>query len=344
MHDNLITLYASILSVSFLMIGFFDLLKWLKHKKVFEFFLDADGRACDRIASSLQFSIDMLRAGDLPDFEKIFDSLEGRFKLSASIRKILGLLRERGCSVIPTAERLKLLILSVKKINQQSRKAMMGPIYQSVLMASLIPLIGVLIVFLFDSVWNEVWTWGAISFVCFAWVVIGIYWIVVKSKLAASGGLKGAQVAYVELTLLSGEFLIAQISAGDAPELAFEETFRFQVENLQERSYSLLWGGCVWAESNYDSEEKKRKDSLALVTECIEFVKILIRNSARSGRNVIDAIEIQLRALSENHQSLVSERVSRLETQLLLPLFLFVAPAVLIQLSSVVVIILGQME
>ncbi len=224
-------------------------------------------------------------------------------------------LRKQGAALLPTLRRIRDCAELHREAIQKTQARVSQAWTQAVLGVALIPLLG----FLWPVVMTELqglseWLWGVA--LASIWGLLALAWMGSQIQRAQFGGLCFEERDWIVRAPVAGERLLSALRAGLTPDLAWI------------RATELFPG---WRRELFQGfETHSQKQSLRVsILQVGQELNASIQWAQWEGRPCQDQIEAQLRALRGEIEQALEKESQLLASRALLPLFVFVAPAVL---------------
>ena len=233
-------------------------------------------------------------------------------------------LRKQGVTMVPTLRRLEQLAQDSYQDGLQSRSKSAQGIGQAIISIVLIPVLALLLSQLLPELESEsmLW-WGGVS-VCIAVAGFGALWMKRITEEAQYLGLKKEKRSVLFLSQASIERLLAGLASGLPSDLAWSKMVEMwgSTEGL-----GRYWGRSLWQENEKNGFMKNPSAASVVLTRFGTDLRRGIQVGLLEGRPVTEKIENLSLTLRSELRGEIDRRIQLLGNQLLLPLFLCVAPA-----------------
>ncbi len=280
-----------------------------------------------RAANHLKHLQEMLESGVVPDREawqrvREFPAPWGKI-LDDSLQE----LRTQGAAILPTLQRMQ------KTLEEQTELIQLGKVKSSQAMGQawigmmLVPGFGSLLVLMLPEIKAHLSLFlGLILFSSFLGS-LAFLWILSMVDQARFGGIQPENRKWLVSVNVSLERLLALISTGLPPDLAWKKT----IEELALTDLALAreWKSQVWDQDfslSIPTENEAERMVLKLGVE----VRRSIQSALLEGRACLDRIEAIHRAFLLDLRMIVGRDLECLPNRCLKPLFILVLPSVMI--------------
>lgn len=250
----------------------------------------------------------------------------------------LNSLRARGAPVLPSLERMlsgmeeeRALLLEAQMRSSQA----FGQILVSV---ALVPFFAFVLYFLLPEISQTPGVFLSLVMVSLLLVFLAFFWMLLMVEDSRSGRIRRSRRAWLLSSKLFFERLIAEISGGNPPDLAWSAAMVF----LQEREPDLVrsWGVRIWDRfPTLGQDEGTLEDSILRFG--LELRKI-IQLSLAEGAASMDRLDSSFRNFLLDSRMRISRELQVLPNQCLKPLFILVLPAVMLLLFGTMAIVLAE--
>lgn len=236
-------------------------------------------------------------------------------------------LRSRGAPLIPTLKRIRAVAEQNLQLLLQA-KSKAAPAYsQAGVCTVMIPVFGVGLYWLLPSLQNSLRVWIAANTLALACGLNASLWILKMIDSARWGGLAKEKRDWLIAAFCGGERFLALIRSGLPGDLAWTQ----MVQSLPD-ALALEWGHSVWQNFSSVAQPKANPASQALV-QCGRSIRTAVQIGVMEGRACQERVESILLGAHTELKACINTELERLATRVLLPLFIFVAPAILGLLS-----------
>lgn len=237
--------------------------------------------------------------------------------------------RDAGTAALPSIRRwiecVEALIESEREASVHSAQAR----GQAACCLALVPLFALVLYAMLPSVSRYPGAWALVAALALVLSGFGAYVMLHMTESARWCGLKGAARGWCFAIPLWGERIAGLIRSGQPADLAWTAAFREIACDHPE--LALLLNEKLWEVETTRSERASLLRSMADLS--IE-VKKSIHVSLYEGRGAVERIEAAFDGWFARFQVERKECIQRLGTALLRPLFVFVAPSLLIMLAA----------
>jgi hypothetical protein len=284
---------------------------------------------------SLEFGVQVLKdlretlaSGQLPVAEDWHQVSEIPAPWGALSQESLHELRESGLPVLPTLERLETLLREQVTARSDARARSAQSWAQAVVSACLVPIVSVMLYFLFPGVSELGLTWWLVSAVALILSVTAMVWMLRMCDQARWADLKKKDRAAWPAALCFGERLLSSLRAGIPADLAWVRALPTLSGHAPK--LALAWGTEFWAGAPLAPTPVF---PLSTTFQHFEQWGIQLREgmqkSVIEGRPCGEKLEASLMALKQEWSARVERELGLLATRALKPLFLLVAPGIL---------------
>lgn len=268
---------------------------------------------------------DQLNSGLAPSDEQweVLQTLKGFWKnfVYSTVIEI----RESGASLLPSLKRIRLLAENLKSQGLKAKAQSAQSLMQAVVCLVLSPILSYFLYLMVPELSQFQKEWIFISVISFVICLIGFFWILKLADQASWGGISKTYRDDFVLAQVFVERLVSLIESGLASDTAWTKS----VEELSEssRGLSLSYGASIWTEVSKKSYPK-------LLTQLGINLKKAIQYSLLEGHSSVGKLELAIEAFRIEFKTKVEEALNSLPTHSLKPLFICVAPSLLILIGS----------
>ena len=308
--------------------GFYEL-QPLQEKLLLHFRQSKAIDALRRSIHHLKLIQEMLESGMVPDrkdWEQIraFPEPWGQI-LFESIAE----LRSQGAAILPTLRRMQHTLEEQTELILEGKVKSAQSMGQAVLGIGLVPIFGGILYAMIPEVQEN--TQDFILLLLFAgfFSSISFIWIVSMVDQARFGNLRTENRRWLVSVNVSFERLLALISTGLPPDLAWKKT----IEELAIHDSTLArdWKALVW-DPDFSIQSSAASEVERLILNLGVEVRRSIQTSLLEGRPCLDRIESIHRTFLLDLRMKISRELSLLPNRCLKPLFILVLPSVMLVL------------
>jgi hypothetical protein len=234
-------------------------------------------------------------------------------------------LRSSGGALLPTLRRLRNLAdehqISLMDAKAKASQAMA----QALVCSFLVPLFGTVLYFLLPGVSDHPYRWGTACLSSMVVALLGAAWLLHLSSNARWGGLLAQQRCWVLTSQCAGERFLALVRSGTPSDLAWTRACELLISEAP--SLAAQWGSSVWSQS--EKIPLSLNASARVLIETGGALKKAVQLSLMEGRPCTERVESALLALRQELRAQVDRELQLLGTRALKPLFICVAPSVM---------------
>jgi hypothetical protein len=240
-------------------------------------------------------------------------------------------LRERGAALRPTLGRLRELAQEQIQSIQEAQSKSSLAVFQAAVCAVLVPAFGAALYLLLPGLNENALGWILCCTVAGAGVLCGAVWMVRLAEQARWASLHPSQRRWIFLSLCTAERLLALIRAGLPPDLAWHQALEFLTKEAPELAHH--WGSALWTPSEMRPEIGRAVPALRALYGLGESLRTYIQVSLMEGRPSLERIESSVTAFRRDFKALQDRELQVLGQRALKPLFICVAPSLLLLLG-----------
>ena len=243
-------------------------------------------------------------------------------------RECVAELREGGIPIVPTLRRLEKGIADQKKASQEARARTAQAWGQALVCGAIVPLIALALYFLVPGLSDLGWKWGLCAAAALVLDAAAMVWMLALSESARWGGLDPDRRSWWAASFCFGERLLGALRGGLPGDLAWARA----LPQLRRQAPSLIayWG--VDPESESVAGDARLEPAARSLVSAGRSLARAVRSSLNEGRGCGERIESVLDGLGVELDCEVERQVQLLSTRALKPLFVCVAPSVLLLL------------
>ncbi len=270
-----------------------------------------------------------LETGWLPSPEEWSLLPEVEAPWGALAQECVGELREGGIPIVPTLRRIEKAIAGQKKAEADARARSAQAWGQAAVCGSIVPLISVALYLLVPGLSEIGLPWWLCTLAALFLSAVAMAWMLLLSEDARWGGLAHDRRAWWAAAFCFGERLLGALRGGTPGDLAWSRA----LPQLHRHAGTLVqhWGADLWSEPPVaDSRFEPAARSLIVLGGSL---RKAIQASIYEGRGCAERIEAALEALRVELDCEVERQMQLLSTRALKPLFICVAPSVLLLLA-----------
>jgi hypothetical protein len=238
-------------------------------------------------------------------------------------------LREGGIPIVPTLRRIEKAIGGQKKAEADARARSAQAWGQAAVCGAIVPLISVALYFLVPGLSQIGMSWWLSTLAAIFLSAIAMIWMLQLSEDARWGGLARERRSWWAATFCFGERLLGSLRGGTPADLAWSKA----LPQLHRQAGALVqhWGADLWSDPPVaDARFEPAARSLIVLGSSL---RKAIQASIYEGRGCAERIEAALEALRVELDCEVERNMQLLSTRALKPLFICVAPSVLLLLA-----------
>ena len=239
-------------------------------------------------------------------------------------------LRQCGGALLPTLRRLRSLAEDHRGVLKSARAKASQALMQALACGVLVPAFGGTLYFLLPGVSSYPWVWLGANTASLITATAAMAWLLRMADQARWAGLATAQRPWMLAVYCAGERFLALVRSGSPPDIAWTRACLLLLTEAPE--LAARWGSSVWTESPSSGSHVLNSAAGALVGAGGSIRKA-VQVSLMEGRPCTERVEAALQALKQNLQAEMDRELSLLSTRALKPLFIFVAPALLLLLA-----------
>lgn len=262
-------------------------------------------------------------------------------------------LRDHGAPCVPTLSRFKTAMDDQIETLLEAQSKSASAWGQIWIGAILIPIVSI---FLYHTLQGPQEHLQAFCFaIAISGLLVGIsmFWTLHHIHRAQFGNISEKNRHWYPHTLALFERISALISIGTPADLAWKKALLELSQHAPDLTH--VWGTSIWMvdphREDAPPQNKKTRPFLALETEIEKFLKAsgteirrMIQASLMEGRPVLERLHDQQKAFSVEYRLKLSRELAKLPQQCLKPLFLCVAPAVVILFVTAILLTLPVAE
>ncbi|MCM0605755.1 MAG: hypothetical protein KA715_06655 [Xanthomonadaceae bacterium] len=233
-------------------------------------------------------------------------------------------LRKQGVSIVPTLRRLEELAHQSYQDGLSSRSKSAQGIGQTIISMILIPVLAVLLYQLLPELEAERAIWWCGVSGCVLVAGFGALWMKRLTEDAQYLGLKKCDRSSLFLAKASIERLLAGLASGLPSDLSWSK----MVEMWGESGVLIrFWGKSLWVDAGGNFLSKNESAAAPILSRFGTDLRKGIQIGLMEGRPVTEKIENLAISFRAELRGEIDRRIQLLGNQLLMPLFLCVAPA-----------------
>lgn len=266
-----------------------------------------------------------LRALPKPWGELSFDSLQE--------------LRSCGGALLPTLKRLRSLAQEHDAALVEARARSSQALGQAAVCALLVPAFGSALYAFLPGIEERALAWTMACLVAIGVAGVGALWMLAMAERARWAGLPTTARPWVLAAQCSGERFLALVRSGNPADLAWTRACALLKQDAPE--LALRWGASVWVSKDAETTERSpasdrgalRVAAARALEELGAGLRKAVQVSLMEGRPCTERVETALTALRQDLRSQVERELGLLGTRALKPLFMCVAPALMMLLG-----------
>jgi hypothetical protein len=240
------------------------------------------------------------------------------------IEESLSELRESGLPVVPTLERMELLLAGQIAAQSQARARSAQAWGQALICGSFVPVVGVALYLLLPGVSGLGAAWWVLTLLACLMSAAAMLWMLSLCAHAQWAGLSESQRVCWPALLCFSERLLSSLRSGAPADLAWARA----LPQVSSRASRLIpyWGGEFWMPRPVC---RFSAGTLGLLEQWGQLLRDSLQRSVLEGRPCSERLEASLASLRQEWDARVDRELALLGTRALKPLFLLVAPALL---------------
>ncbi|NDD92054.1 hypothetical protein EBZ37_08220 [bacterium] len=237
-------------------------------------------------------------------------------------------LKQSGIPLVPTLRRLEKALSDQKRGDQEARSRSAQAWGQTVVCGAIVPVIAIALYFLVPGLSQQGLKWWFFSFFSLLLDALAMLWMLSLAESARWAGLRTEHRAWWSASFCFGERLLGALRGGLPGDLAWAKA----LPQLNQHATSLVgfWGADLWSEGGHPSTRLEPAAKL-IAGQGVIFRKS-IQASIFEGKGCAERIEAALDALRVELECEVERQMQLLSSRALKPLFICVAPSVLMLL------------
>jgi hypothetical protein len=270
-----------------------------------------------------------LESGWLPSSEEWGSLAELDSPWGGLAVECVGELRENGIPIVPTLRRLEKAMSDQKQAEAEARARSAQAWGQAVVCGAIVPLISMALYFLVPGLSEVGMAWWICTAAALVLDLVAMTWMLQLSEDARWAGLSRERRAWWSASFCFGERLLGALRGGMPGDLAWSKA----LPQLHRQAATLVphWGADLWSDA--PAGDARLETSARSIIALGGVLKKAIQASIFEGRGCSDRIESALEALRVELECEVERQMQLLSTRALKPLFLCVAPSVLLLLA-----------
>jgi hypothetical protein len=286
----------------------------------------AERKRLKSVSALLQELEEILTSGMIPSTAK-WHALQALPGVWGSLTyESLNELRKSGGALLPTLRRLRALADEHQVSLMDAKAKSSQALSQALFCAFLVPVFGSLLYVLLPGVSEHSYQWSLTCFISLLIASLGSAWLLSLSSNARWGGLGVTQRDWVLSAQCAGERFLALVRSGTPSDLAWTQACALLIREAP--SLAQAWGSSIWSQPS--GTPAQLNASARVLIETGNALKKAVQLSLMEGRPCTDRVENSLLALRQELRSQVDRELSLLGTRALKPLFVCVAPSILL--------------
>lgn len=246
------------------------------------------------------------------------------------VRQNITELRESGLPVVPTLDRIDLLLSELDRAEAHARSRTAQAWGQAWVCGSFVPVTAAALHLLLPAVAELGLAWWCVAAVALLLSLASMVWMLQMGEKAKWAGLPPRCRPWWPAALCFGERILAALRSGLPVDIAWSRA----IPQLGERAYPLVvsWGAVLWSQP--PAEAAAARGTAGMLQAWGGQLRLSIQRSLMEGRPCTERIESALDSLRQEWSARVEGELAMLGNRTLKPLFLLVAPAMLCLLAA----------
>ena len=246
-------------------------------------------------------------------------------------------LRNQGAPILPSLERMILSLEEERELTLESKTKSSQAFGQVMISVLLVPFFGGVLYFLLPGLVHFQGLF--LSLVCFCLLLgfLAFFWMLQMMEDARFGLVSRSHRTWILSSKIFFEKMIADISCGHPPDLAWSRSMEFM--HRQEPELLQNWGAQIWEKTSIKSALKNPTEE-SIVQFGVE-IRRSIQQSLTEGRGSLDRLDSIYRNYLFDLKMKVSRELQVLPNHCLKPLFILVLPSVMFLLFGSLAISMG---
>jgi hypothetical protein len=248
-------------------------------------------------------------------------------------------LRSCGGALLPTLRRLRSLAQEHDAALVEARARSSQALGQAAVCALLVPAFGSALYAFLPGIEERAVAWWLACLVAVAIAGMGALWMLAMADRARWAGLPAASRPWILAAQCSGERFLALVRSGNPADLAWSRACALLKQDAPE--LALRWGASVWVSKDGEVTAPPvvaplgalRVPAARALEELGAGLRKAVQVSLMEGRPCTERVETALSALRQDLRGQVERELGLLGTRALKPLFLCVAPALMMLLG-----------
>lgn len=265
-----------------------------------------------------------LESGVVPSEDEWMIIEDYQHSFSKRILMIINELRDSGCKILPTLcrfeELLEFQVDLLKNTHVQSSQA----ISQCIICLFVTPLFSVFLYQIVPFLSGYFWEWCALTSISFFLCFIGFLWIVSLCEKSMWCGLSYSERSYIMEVLVFFEMVISKINSGFCADQSWVEVLEIYKNHLP-KFVVFTMSGC--------HESLKIK---TLIQSLFKDAKSSIYYNLMEGKPCVETLVFFAKNFKSEYRALISHQLELLPIRALKPLFICVAPAIILLIIGTV--------
>jgi hypothetical protein len=270
---------------------------------------------------------EMLESGNVPD-QAAWTKIESFPKPWAEVlSQSLAELRDQGAPVLPTLSRIQKTLEDQVEFILDAKTKSSQAFGQAFLGLILVPVFGFVLYFMLPGIQNSPRSFFMLLLFSLLLSASAFVWMLSIVERARFGNLKSPQRHWLVSVHSTLERILALISTGNPPDLAWKKAMSELV--VTDQVLVSAWKLQVW-DPDFRVSPLVDNESERLVLMLGQEVRKSIQTSLLEGRPCMDRIEAIHRSFQIDLHAFISRELNLLPNRCLKPLFIFVLPALMI--------------
>ncbi len=247
-------------------------------------------------------------------------------------------LRNQGAPILPSLERMILSLEEERELMLEAKTKSSQAFGQVLISVLMVPFFGFILYFLLPGLAEYQGLF--LSLVCFCLLLgmMAFYWMLTMMEHARYGRVSRSHRTWILASKVFFERMIADISGGHPPDLAWSKSMEFM--HQQEPELLQQWGAQIWEKFPLRSLSKNAVEE-SIVQFGVE-IRRSIQQSLTEGRGSLDRLDSIYRNYLFDLKMKISRELQVLPNACLKPLFILVLPSVMLLLFGSLAISFGM--
>lgn len=246
-------------------------------------------------------------------------------------------LRNQGAPILPSLERMILSLEEERELMLEAKTKSSQAFGQVLISVLLVPFFGLVLYYLLPGLAQYQGVF--LSLICFCLLLgfLAFFWMLQMMEDARFGKVSRAHRSWILSSKIFFERMIADVSGGHPPDLAWSRAVEFM--HAQEPKLLQSWGAQIWEKFPNRGEVKNPVEE-SIVQFGLE-IRRSIQQSLTEGRGSLDRLDSIYRNYLYDLKMKISRELQVLPNHCLKPLFILVLPSVMLLLFGSLAISFG---